>query len=156
MTGMEAAEGGMDGAAEARSTPRAADVSALRPREVMQFDQARLVAVCDLHGTGAEIYIARVLGAIEAGVAVARAQADDPAALARTCEEIADAAREIGMVTMEQAARALRGCLHDGTGGSPGGETARHACLQRLLRLGRSGGTGRWIMSHESGPDTVA
>lgn len=156
MSGMEAAGGDTGGAAaEPRSLPRMADVAALRPREVMQFDHARLVAVCDLHGTGAERYIARVLGAIEAGVARARAQAGDPGALVRTCDEIADAAREIGMVTMEQAARALRDCLRDGAAGTPGGEAARHACLQRLLRLGRPGGTGGWSMSQGEPDPTV-
>lgn len=153
MVSRTASGGGVEGAGS-RAAPRVATVAALQPRETMQFDQARLVAVCDLHGTGAEAHIACVLDVVEAHVARAATQAGDPPALARTCEAIAEAAAEIGMTTMEQAAHALGDCLRAPP--TPGIHAARDACLQRLLRLGRPGGAGGWAMSQGAGPDTVA
>ena len=154
MEGRAAPEGGGGRARRVRAAPDGGGVAALRPRETMQFDQARLVAVCDEHGAGAEAHIALVLDVVEAQVARAAALAADPAALARTCDAIEEAAAEIGMATMAQAARALRDCLR--VPPRPGGEAARDACMQRLLRLGRPGGSGGWALMRGPDPDTVA
>lgn len=134
---------------EARRSPDA-NVAALHPRETITFDPARLTEVCDAHGTGAESYIAVILDGVEAQIALAASRAGEPGALGRICREIVGLSQEIGMLTMEQAARAVLDCLATGDD-----HAARAACLQRLLRLGTSGGGG-WEMTRGGDPDTVA
>lgn len=155
MTGTRAAGAARTETGGARAG-RSAPVADLRPRERMVFDQARLVAVCDAQGTGAEAFIGGVLDAVERGIAAAAGHAEDPAALARDGAEVARLADEIGMTTMGQASRALLDCLAQTGGDGPGARTARMACLQRLVRLGRPSGTAGWRVSDDRGPDPVA
>ena len=137
-------------------TARPSGVAALRPRETMAFDQARLVEVCDRHGTGAEAYIAATLDAVEAAIAEAEARSDEPAVVAGRCSEIAVLADAIGMITIRHAAAAVLDCLAHGSVDGPAERTARAACLQRLARLGRPGGTGGWAIAAAPGPDPAA
>ncbi len=132
---------------------RIARLNRIRPRETIVFDQARLVAVCDRHGSGAEAHIASVLDAVEACIRRAEAEAEDVGALSRRCAEVAELADRIGMVTMRQAAHALRDCL-DGDG--PADRTARGACLDRLVRLGQAEGCGGWEMRGAGASDPAA
>lgn len=126
-----------------------------RPREAMEFDHARLAAVCDLHGHMAESYIASILDEIEDQIAVA-ADATQDDVLVQACDDLVTLSDAIGMRTMGRAARALGDVLRGGTGCAVAAEATREACLHRLLRLGRPAGTAGWEISGEGTPDTVA
>ena len=107
----------------------------LKPAETLQFDPAVLESLCDAHGGFAEEVIAGALFRIEERVILAVWQADNGelSGLRRTCQSLETLAREVGMVTMRDAAAGLLDALPRRE------DPAFGACLARLRRLAAPG-----------------
>ena len=116
-------------------TPAPAIPVPLAVAEEIEFDPAVLEALCDAHGGFAEEVIAGALFRVEERLILATWQAENGEAggLRRTCDELRDLARQIGMTTLERAARAMRDAARRPD------DPAFAACAARLCRLARPG-----------------
>lgn len=120
----------------------------LTPREAVEFDHDVLERLCLEHGHNAEAVIARMLQHIEHDLKLAESQVrmGETRGLMRTCHDLIDLSRKIGMHTLETAATAVIDCLSHDRG------PALAACAQRMLRLGRPETIDHWTV----GTGTVA
>ncbi|SFJ78842.1 hypothetical protein SAMN04488095_3656 [Jannaschia pohangensis] len=123
---------------------------ALMTPERVVFDHIKLASICDAHGHRAEARLATFLTDIEAKIDQARHLSAEPGGLRRTCEDIVKLADNIGMLSVEYAARGVLDGL------AAGDAHATAACLHRLVRLSKSSPADAWSLQEGALPDTVA
>ncbi|MEM9796254.1 MAG: hypothetical protein AAF919_07180 [Pseudomonadota bacterium] len=122
-------------------------ITTLRPAETVAFDHETLAELCETYGEEAEVFIATVLGEIEAHLT----KADDEVklgehdGLARTCRNLVILAKSIGMRTLDTCANSVLACL------ASDDQSALSACTARLTRLGHPESFRAWTVGSPSG-----
>jgi len=122
----------------------------LTTHEHVIFDHVKLAAICDAYGHRAEARLANFLGDIQDKIELARQLANEPGGLRRTCLDIVMLAENIGMLSVEYAARGVLDGL------ACGNAHTTSACLNRLARLSRPTPAEEWSFQEGALPDTVA
>ncbi|PWJ16500.1 hypothetical protein [Jannaschia seohaensis] len=110
--------------------------------EAVEFDHDVLADLCSLHGAEIETFLTEYL--LHIGRLIDRTarllRQGDVARLERTCLDLAELSRTIGMRTVTQAAHAVRDAI------AAEDPAALAACGARLVRLGHPAAIETWTV----------